>query len=112
MVIKLKGWVASPIFSSNKTRFFRLFTSDASMECVYSNELTRLSKCDILSPCSDVLSLFLDTFKVKARVYNKEGGRVSYSSIVPGTAVVRVQTRSMIFTTCGMSLWAGAQPTL
>ena len=37
------------------------------------------------------------------RVYNKEGGRVSYSSIVPGTAVVRVQTRSMIFTTCGVS---------
>ena len=41
-----------------------------------------------------------------SRVYNnKEGGRVSYSSIVPGIAVVRVQTRSMIFTTCGMSLW-------
>ena len=41
----------------------------------------------------------------KSRVYNKEGGRVSYSSIVPSTAVVRVQTRSMIFTMCGMSLW-------
>ena len=35
------------------------------------------------------------------RVYNKEGGRVSYSSIVPCTAVVRVQARSMIFTMCG-----------
>ena len=32
------------------------------------------------------------------------GGRESVR-IVPGTAVVRVQTRSMIFTTCGMSLW-------
>ena len=38
-----------------------------------------------------------------ARVYNKEGGRVSYSSIVRGTAVVGVQARSMIFTTCGVS---------
>ena len=28
---------------------------------------------------------------------------MSYSSIVRGTAVVRVQTRSMIFTTCGVS---------
>ena len=35
------------------------------------------------------------------RVYNKEGGRVSYSSIVPCTAVVRVQARLMIFTMCG-----------
>ena len=36
---------------------------------------------------------------------------MSYSSIVCGTTVVRVQTRSMIFTTCGrsMSLWVGAQ---
>ena len=34
------------------------------------------------------------------RVYNKEGGRVSYSSIVPCTAVVRVQARLIIFTTC------------
>ena len=46
----------------------------------------------------------MDLFAVP-KVYNKEGGRVSYSSIVPGTAVVRVQTRSMIFTMCGMSLW-------
>ena len=37
-----------------------------------------------------------------ARVYNKEGGRVSYSSIVPCTTVVRVQARSMIFTMCGV----------
>ena len=37
---------------------------------------------------------------------------MSYSSIVPGTAVVRVQTRLVIFTTCGMSLWVGAQPAL
>ena len=36
------------------------------------------------------------------RVYNKEGGRVSYSSIVPCTAVVRVQARLIIFTTCGV----------
>ena len=28
---------------------------------------------------------------------------MSYSSIVRGTAVVSVQTRSMIFTTCGTS---------
>ena len=46
---------------------------------------------------------------MKARVYNKEGGRVSYSSIVPCTAVVRVQARFMIFTMCGViymaSLW-------
>ena len=34
---------------------------------------------------------------VLTRVYNKERGRVSYSS----TAVVRVQARSMIFTVCG-----------
>ena len=34
--------------------------------------------------------------------YNKEGGRVSYSSIVPCTAVVRVKARSMIFTMCGV----------
>ena len=34
------------------------------------------------------------------RVYNKEGGRVSYSSIVPYTAVVRVQARLIIFTMC------------
>ena len=40
--------------------------------------------------------------RVMARVYNKEGGRVSYSSIVPCTAVVRVQARSMIFTMCGV----------
>ena len=40
---------------------------------------------------------------IVARVYyNKEGGRVSYSSIVPGTAVVR-KARSMIFTICGTS---------
>ena len=37
---------------------------------------------------------------VYTRVYNKGGGRVSYSSIVPCTAVVRVQARLMIFTTC------------
>ena len=36
-----------------------------------------------------------------ARVYNKERGRVSYSSMAPATAVVRVQARSMIFTVCG-----------
>ena len=35
--------------------------------------------------------------------YNKEGRRVSYSSIVRGTAVVTVQTRSMIYTACGVS---------
>ena len=39
---------------------------------------------------------------VGTRVYNKEGGRVSYSSIVPCTAVVRVQARLMIFTMCGV----------
>ena len=39
-------------------------------------------------------------------IIKREG--VSYSSIVHATAVVRVQTRSMIFTTCGMSLWVGA----
>ena len=39
---------------------------------------------------------------VYARVYNKEGGRVSYSSIVPCTAVVRVQERLIIFTMCGV----------
>ena len=33
---------------------------------------------------------------------NKEGGRVSYSSIVPCTAVVRIEARSMIFTVCGI----------
>ena len=32
----------------------------------------------------------------------REGDRVSYASIVPCTAVVRVQARSMIFTTCGV----------
>ena len=37
---------------------------------------------------------------------------MSYSSIVPGTAVVRVQTRSMIFTMCGMSLWVEGHSTL
>ena len=37
-----------------------------------------------------------------ARVYNNEGGRVSYSSIVPCTAVVRVRARLMIFTMCGV----------
>ena len=36
------------------------------------------------------------------RVYNKEGGRMSYSSIVPCTAVVRVEAKSMIFTMCGV----------
>ena len=36
------------------------------------------------------------TLLLIARVYNKEGGRVSYSSIVPCTAVVRVQARLMI----------------
>ena len=35
------------------------------------------------------------------RVYNKEGGRVSYTSIVPCTAIVRVQARLMISTMCG-----------
>ena len=39
---------------------------------------------------------------MEARVYNKEGGRVSYTSIVPCTAVVRVQARLMIFTMCGV----------
>ena len=39
---------------------------------------------------------------VLPRVYNKEGGRLSYSSIVPCTAVVRVQARLMIFTMCGV----------
>ena len=39
---------------------------------------------------------------VSSRVYNKERGRVSYSSIVPCTAVVRVQARLMIFTMCGV----------
>ena len=39
---------------------------------------------------------------IRARVYNKEGGRVSYSSIVPCTAVIRVQARLMIFTMCGV----------
>ena len=39
---------------------------------------------------------------MNARVYNKEGGRVSYSSIVPCTAVVRVQARLIIFTMCGV----------
>ena len=39
---------------------------------------------------------------IRTRVYNKEGGRVSYSSIVPCTAVVRVQARLMIFTMCGV----------
>ena len=39
---------------------------------------------------------------VLARVYNKEGGRVSYSSIVPCTAVVRVHARVMIFIMCGV----------
>ena len=34
--------------------------------------------------------------------YNKEGGRVSYSSIVPCIAVVRAQARLMIFTMCGV----------
>ena len=32
----------------------------------------------------------------------KEGGRVSYSSVVCGTAIVTGQTRSMIFTTCAV----------
>ena len=36
-----------------------------------------------------------------SRVYNKEGGRGSYSSIVPCSAIVRVDARSMIFITCG-----------
>ena len=36
------------------------------------------------------------------RVYNKDGGRVSYASIVPCTAVVRVQARLIIFTMCGV----------
>ena len=44
-----------------------------------------------------VLALLL-----RPRVYNKEGGRVSYSSIVLCTAVVRVQARLMIFTMCGV----------
>ena len=30
---------------------------------------------------------------------------MSYSSIVPCTAVVRVQARLMIFTMCGSNLW-------
>ena len=34
-----------------------------------------------------------------SRVYNKEGGRVSYSIIAPYTTVVR---RLMIFTMCGV----------
>ena len=34
--------------------------------------------------------------------YNKEGRRVSYSRIVPCTAVVRVQARLIIFTMCGV----------
>ena len=41
------------------------------------------------------------------RVYNKEGGRVSYSSIVPCTAVVRVQARLMIFIMCGVTCHCG-----
>ena len=41
---------------------------------------------------------------VRIRVYNKEGGRASYSSIVPGIAVVRVKAGSMIFTMCGISI--------
>ena len=40
-------------------------------------------------------------FYLLPRVYNKEG--VSYSSIVPVTAVVRVQARLMIFTKRGTS---------
>ena len=42
-------------------------------------------------------------------IIKREGECPTQSSIVRGTAVVRVQTRSMIFTTCGMSLWVGAQ---
>ena len=45
-------------------------------------------------PCNNYVHII-------SRVYYKEGGRVSYSSIVPCTAVVRVQARLMIFTTCG-----------
>ena len=32
---------------------------------------------------------------------------MSYYSTVRGTGVVGVQTRSVIFTMCGMSLWVG-----
>ena len=39
---------------------------------------------------------------IASRVYyNNKGRRVSYSSIVPCTAVVKVQAKLMIFTTCG-----------
>ena len=47
--------------------------------------------------------MIIVSYYIIARVYyNKEGGRVSYSSIVPCTAVVRVQARLMIFTMCGV----------
>ena len=60
-------------------------------------ELLYMSK---IALCIKVKMLIL---LVLARVYyNKEGGRVSYSSIVPCTAVVRVQARLMIFTLCGV----------
>ena len=66
--------------------------------------------------CFTFLVLMINSFRLIGNsTYSrkfKERGRVSYSSIVPGTAVVRVQTRSMIFTTCGMSLWVEGYCTL
>ena len=58
--------------------------------------------CGIGKWSLDRASCYINIFIMPAKVYNKEGGRVSYSSIVPCTAVVRVEARSMIFTMCGI----------
>ena len=57
--------------------------------------------------------MFLVTFYSQEQEYiiKRDGECPTLVYIVPGTAVVRVQTRSVIFT-CGMSLWVGAQGAL